>query len=133
MAIGGTFSFSTMITVSWPVDTPPSMSDTWYLIVVTPTVVGAVNVITLPRLVAEPREGAVDDTTVSGPFDPSGSESLLVTSFEPIAPTSTVSVSSAAIGGSLVRSGSRTETMIDATARRSREFVTSYVQRNVPT
>ncbi len=86
MAIGGTFSFSTMITVSWPVDTPPSMSDTWYLIVVTPTVVGAVNVITLPRLIAEPRVGAVDDTTVSGLFDPSGSESLMVTSFDPIAP-----------------------------------------------
>ncbi len=119
MAIGGTFAFSVMITVSWPVDTPPSMSATWYLIVVTPAVVGAVNVITLPRLVAVPREGAVDDTTVSGLFDPSGSESLLVTSFDPIAPTSTVSVSSTAIGGSLIRSGSRTEMMIDAPARRS--------------
>ena len=30
------------LTVSWPVDTPPLASDTWYLIVATPVVVGAV-------------------------------------------------------------------------------------------
>ena len=57
----------------------------------------------------------------------------MVTSNEPMAPTSTVSLSSAAIGGSLVNSGARTETMIDALARRFWELVTSYVQRNAPT
>ena len=87
----------------------------------------------VPRLVAVPNVGAVDDTTVSALVGPSGSESLMVTSNEPMAPTSTVSLSSAAIGGSLVNSGARTETMIDALARRFWELVTSYVQRNAPT
>src|SRR6478672_4093035 len=41
-AIGATFAFGTTCTVSWPVDTPPLASDTWYLIVATPVFGGAV-------------------------------------------------------------------------------------------
>ena len=81
--------------------------------------------IVLPLRVAVPSVGAVDDTNSKSASLPSGSRSLAMTSIDVTVPTSTVNVSMTASGGRFVTSGSRTDTMIDADAVRSRSLVTS--------